>query len=374
MIIRLNFDQPLLERMSEGLILLDRSGLVLSNNKASEFWVPRCHAMLGVFKSLIDEEIKGRILLPLRVGLWPDEKPEAEHKTEVWLIRNGRRDYALFFLTPQIQEVALQLHEAKKAIETNFITLLGDDIRQQMAVLRALMSAHEENRVRNDAAITAQSLRVDQLLQEISDLSQLAQQVDVFADERLVISDVVQQALLALPQNLDQISFGQEQGQEGVVYGHATWLIYAFRVLFESLISSAPLYSNIHISTRQLGYFIVITGHVSAGNRLQARSTRGSNRESLIANHSAPEKIRSAAIQQDMCRRIIALHAGQLKLDFMPRTKTGGDQKTLIESFMLTLPTGLPSPALSKGDCNDCLHKMQTEAYAADLAILLSQT
>ena len=369
---RLNFDLPLLEHMSEGLVLLNRQGQVVSHNRAAGPWVPRCHAMLGGFKSLIDEEIKGRVALPLRIGLWSDKTQENPCQTEAWLIQDGRRDYAVFLASSARPPVAGPGQHAPSQVEVNHVTLLGDEVRLQMTVLRKLLQTQAGNPARDEAAIVAQSSRVDQLLQEIADLSQLMQQDEVFMQDRIVLSDLIEQLLPTLPQHPNRVAFNPDNHQQGVVYGHTAWLRYALRVLLESLVNSAPPNSHVDMATSQLGNFMVLTGRVSAINPLHARNTQPGRSPSAQGPAVEPGQQRSAAIQQVMCQRIIALHAGQLKLDFMPPTAPGGDPKSQIESFTLTLGTGQPVVEQSRVSCASCPHPLQTLAYAADLASLLS--
>jgi hypothetical protein len=56
----------------------------------------------------------------------------------------------------------------------------------------------------------------------------------------------------------------------------------------------------------------------------------------------------------------------------MPPNAPGGDPKSQIESFTLTLGTGQPVVEQSRVSCASCPYPLQTLAYAADLASLLS--
>ena len=49
---RRNLDLPLLDKLAEGLILLNRKAQVLSHNQVAEPWVKQAHAMQGVLKDL----------------------------------------------------------------------------------------------------------------------------------------------------------------------------------------------------------------------------------------------------------------------------------------------------------------------------------
>jgi hypothetical protein len=57
----------------------------------------------------------------------------------------------------------------------------------------------------------------------------------------------------------------------------------------------------------------------------------------------------------------------------MPDAVRGGDSSSLIESFTLTLPTGLPLHERSRASCTECRINLQTQAFAADVATLLTK-
>jgi len=73
-----------------------------------------------------------------------------------------------------------------------------------------------------------------------------------------------------------------------------------------------------------------------------------------------------------MRRRIIALHAGQLKLVTLAPEVGADPGNPAIESFTLTLATGQPAHERSRASCDTCPKAMQALAYAADLAQLLN--
>jgi hypothetical protein len=75
-----------------------------------------------------------------------------------------------------------------------------------------------------------------------------------------------------------------------------------------------------------------------------------------------------------MCRRIIALHGGQLKLAFFPEGGADDASTAPMESFTLTLGTGQPINERSRVSCGTCRHVLQGQAYAFDLSQLLNNT
>ena len=372
---RRNFDLPLLDKLAEGLVLLDRKAQVLSHNQAAEPWVKQARAMQGVLKDLLDLEARGRIKLPVKLGLWSGKTATDEHPGEAWLIMDGRHDNAICIVPVQSSKgVAAELAHLPAA-EQNFLRLLGDEARSQITVLRLLLSPQAGHAWHDAAAITLQSMRVESLLQELSDLSLLMQRDDVFADERLNLTELVGAALppvtLPVDPELAVFSMGQESPAQGMVYGQAAWMRYALRVLFEALQNSAPARSQINIRTRQMGNFVIITGHVAA--IAHRRSSKATTQQAATDGNATLAESRDSRVRWLMCRRIIVLHGGQLKLAFLPTGSADDASNPPIESFALTLGTGLPINERSRASCGTCRHVLQGQAYAVDLSQLLNQ-
>jgi hypothetical protein len=371
---RLNLDSPLLEQMTEGVILISRQAQVQGYNRAAAPWLTQARAMLGVFKTLIEQEVRGRVTLPLRLGVWHAKVHDQARPGLAWLIMDGRRDYALFIVPESASAPALATQQASPATEQGYLRLLGADACAHLQTLRKLL----EQPGCNAAELATQASRVAQLLQEISDLSLLLQQDEVFVDQRLVLADIVQANLpthaKTQPNELPQFVFQQHGAQQGTVYGHAPWLGYALRVLFEQLQTSAPPDSRMTISTHQLGNFVVLTGHVVGDS---ARLVRKSSPTPTLAPTLPPSVVGDPlhqAIRLLMCRRILELHAGQLKLEYFPLAEPTSDAEAPIESFTLTLATGLPLHERSRASCATCPANLQMMSYATDMAQLLHPT
>ena len=372
---RRNLDLPLLDKLAEGLILLNRKAQVLSHNQVAEPWVKQAHAMQGVLKDLLDLEARGRIKLPVKLGLWSGKTATDEHPGEAWLIMDGRHNNAICIVSVQSSHGAAAKLAHLPAAEQNFLSLLGDEARSQITALRLLLSPQSDHALHDPVAITLQSQRVESLLQELSDLSLVMQRDEVFADERLNLTELVGAALppVALPVDpeLAVFSMGQDSTAQGVVYGHAAWMRYALRVLFEALRDSAPARSQINIRTRQMGNFVIITGHVAA--IAHRRSSKATAQQAATDGNATPAESRDSRVRWLMCRRIIALHGGQLKLAFLPAAGADDASNPPIESFTLTLGTGQPVNERSRVSCGTCRHVLQGQAYAFDLSQLMNQ-
>lgn len=191
--IRLNFDLPLLDKMTDGIILLDRQAKVLAVNRRAEPWVHQVRAMAGVIGELLTMEIRRRIQLPVKLGVWRGQPESCKLSGEAWLIMNGRRDYAIFIAPCADAANAKDRLAYTPATEAAYLGLLGDEARAQLVVLRQMLNPQADV-ARNSAAISAQSQRVEHVLQALSDLSLLLQRDKVFADARLDLANVVRAA------------------------------------------------------------------------------------------------------------------------------------------------------------------------------------
>jgi hypothetical protein len=331
--------------------------------------------MQGVLKDLLDLEARGRIKLPVKLGLWSGKTATDEHPGEAWLIMDGRHNNAICIVSVQSSNDAATKLMHLPVVEQNFLSLLGDEARSQITALRLLLSPQSGHALHDTVAITLQSKRVECLLRELSDLSLVMQRDAVFVDERLNLTELVRAALppvtLPVDPDLAAFSFSQDSLAQGAVYGHAAWMHYALRVLLEALQNSAPARSQINILTHQMGNFVIVTGHVVAiTNR---RTNKTTTQQALTAGNTRLAESRDSQVRWLMCRRIIALHGGQLKLANLPMGDPDDASNPPIESFTLTLGTGQPINERSRVSCGTCRHVLQEQAYAFDLSQLLSQ-
>lgn len=377
---RLNFNDALLDKLSEGVILLDRLAQVVSHNQVAEPWVKQARAMTGVIKDLLDLEVRGRIKLPARLGMWTGKVETGMFTGEVWLILNGRRDYAIF-IAPQFDGAGSKAKlirglNNKVASTESYIRLLGDEARAEISALCLLIGPHTAGQLVNATGINVQCARVDQLLRELKDLSLLMEQDSVFVDERLNLSDIVFAGLPAMPTqanaNRPDFVLSQSDQELGAVYGQSAWLSYALRVLFDALQRSAPARSHITVTTRQIGNFVLITGRVAAGLAHVSKRAKPKVNDDGLPTGQTPIH-HDDQVRWLLCRRIIALHAGHLKLAFLPEDASQADAIPGIDSFTLALATGQPTHERSRISCASCPQVLQAQAYAADLAQLLNQ-
>jgi hypothetical protein len=369
--LRLNFTMPMLEKMTEGIIVLDRQAKILTNNHAAEPWLASARVLESALKRLIDEEVLGRTTLPVRIDLAAHQVTQSVPLADVWVSKNGRRDYAIFIAPLRRIPVVAAPQVSPQLTEKRYVSLFGDEVLQQLALLQAILQSGERGLALDGQVVAKQAARVAQLLKDISDLTLLMQRDLVFADERISPAAFLGELVPVLQQ--EQLStgctvtFNPAEGQQGVVYGSSSWLRYALRVLIEGLIHGAAKYSRIALDARQLGNFIVITGRVTSVDLHPPAKLHTSPAAS--APVSAPS---DGPMRMLICRRIIELHAGQLKLARTPSPSQECDAGPNLESFTLTLATGLPVHERSRVSCSDCRYTLQAQSYAADMAQILS--
>jgi hypothetical protein len=109
---------------------------------------------------------------------------------------------------------------------------------------------------------------------------------------------------------------------------------------------SYPPGYKVNIGLRQIGDYVVISGGVAADRE----------RRALTKSESAlmPASHRGYGLSLHICQRVFKLHGGKLKIDYgEPISQLPGSAQ-FIESFTLTLPTGLPADDRSRASCVNC--------------------
>ena len=371
---RLNLDMNILRHMTDGVLVLDRYAQIVAFNKIAEPWVTRCQAMSAAIKRLIDEERQGRLVLPLFIDLQMGQNNAAPRRTDAWLCKNGRNEYAIFIVSPtpstHLSAPAPAPAPAKTKRQHNLLTLMGGEVREQLSILRALMQPNGGPQSATQGVIGQQCEKVEQLMQEVTDLSQLLEHDEVFAGERLSVPKLIENILVSLPPNANRTTAELSASTDnlGPVYGNGAWLGYALRLLIGGLIASAPRRSIIQLATRQMGDFLILTGRASSarGGPIGPASSQ------TEPDDQGPENEHAANIQLMLCKRIIELHAGQLRLTKMPPGASSAHDHSTIESFTLTLMTSMPANERSRASCADCSVVRQQLSYASDMAQLIA--
>lgn len=256
---------------------------------------------------------------------------------------------------------------APELAEQRYISLLGDEVRQQMAVLRTLMQPPLSGQPADLNAIADQTRLLDQLLQEISDLSQLMQRDEMFNEGRIDLADMVAQTVSELNQRQKtHCVFTAGQTRPGVLYGNATWMHHAMRALLNTLYASAPPLTHISIALQQMGVFVVLTGKVVN------QSVHLPNPEHTPGGMELPPQPAASHPNGSLllAKRILELHDGKLKLTHPPAPASN---VPFIESFKVTLTTGQSEHQRKHLSCAECPMSLQAQVYAQDMATLLTE-
>ena len=152
-----------------------------------------------------------------------------------------------------------------------------------------------------------------------------------------------------------------------MLYGHATLLTAGLRALLESLDQGAPSHSQIELWVRQSGRHVVLNSRFASGSSVRARSPAPA-----AVSSEAPSLRVEADLRLPLARRIVELHGGQLSTEPL-EAAPGKPQRPGIAAFTLLLPTGAAGELQPRPECIDCPTSRQAEAYARDLASLMTR-
>lgn len=369
---RLNLDMNILRHMTDGVLVLDRFAQIVAFNKIAEPWVQCCQSMHAATRRLINEERQGRLVLPIFIDLQKQQAGVPPQRTDAWLCKNGLDEYAIFVVSPTAAVSCTPTSSSPKNQQHNLMALVGTEVREQLSILRSMMRPTHSRQHLAKGDMERQCQKVEQLMQEVTDLSRLLENDEVFSGERLSISDIVENILLSLPTGPHQVLVEMQTATTplGPVYGNGAWLSYALRLLIGGLVANASANTVVHIAARQMGDFLTLSGRC-AGSTAEADRTKAAH-ASRTQNRTAAAQ--AANIQLMMCKRIIELHAGQLTLIPVRDQTITANTPINVEAFSLTLMTSVPANERSHASCADCRHIKQQLSYASDLAQLIAST
>jgi hypothetical protein len=355
----LSLNKQALAKLTEGVVLLDDKGRPLSATRNSQPWLRHCIELAPALADMIAAAKTGALALPAVVELRMQGEDEQDAPEETWLVANGGAGYALLIRPRPPSE------SDASAGEGRFLALLGMGVRQEVAQLGAMLRAH--GRAQIDAEpILRQASDLDTLLGEIGELAELHQRDEVFFEERLALPALLRDIMLELRQQ--RLEGGASHVLEcgdtpppGPVYGNAHWLKKALHTLLAGIEQGSPPFSSIRIHLRQLGDFIVLSAGAGNGGGAPAGQAPG-------ARPLAAPSVQ--ALRMRICQRVIKLHGGQLKMRLPERApeRAEGQTEAAVESFTLTLPTGVPAQDRGRLSCADCRINVQAMQYARDLA------
>ncbi len=366
---RLNLDSTILRHMSEGVILLNANGRHVGHNPAAEPWLSACAASEPSLKRLIQEELMGRVELPVRIDLGLTRQSLADLK---WLCKNGRREYAVFVVPSSgSMRTGSEVRNQRRSTQPNdlkYSALLGAPIRVELARLRVdLRSALDAACRDSEQHLIEPIKKIQKLLTQLDELAETAGADLALENERIELIPMLQSLIRDLPVGrVREYQLDRGPADVGPVYGVVKWLRYALMALLQSVGRMASPQSKVVISVRQMGDFMVVTCGLSSANFGAHRLTP----EILRPEAPAESEVRDNYLAAAIGLHIIELHGGKI------RGMAGGKATTSwmqpIDSFTMTLPTGLPPSERSRTNCAHCRHTVQAQAYARDIARLIS--
>ncbi len=346
-----------IKQLSDGIILLDRSGQPREANAAAQPWLRRCIQLTPQWARHAAQEKAGAVQLPVAVDI--DADGEDTPAANIQLLKNGNNGYALLIQAPPV--VRPRQRDSRRS---GFLALLGGEVRGEMSRFNALL--HEcRDPIALNPDLMRHAERLEALLAEVGDLAELDQLDEVFGDERLALVDIVRAVLPELPQSsgASEIQYTLSESGEAPapVYGNRRWLQRALHTLLARLARDCPGHGRVAIDLRQIGDFLV----------LNARAT--TDAAGWRALPAAEAGVQPAdALRGETCRRIIELHGGQLKLGSISKETAPEGVAGAIDSIILTLPTGVPAGDRSRISCAECRITQQAMQYARDLAEIMA--
>jgi signal transduction histidine kinase len=366
----------MLEKMTEGVILLNPDGQVTDYNRAAKPWLKACLTGASALAALIGKVRAGQLQVPVAVqGVFQ----QAAGGADFHLCRNEPGAFAIFITAPVPAPAAKTSAAAVAASPQaglgpdSFFALLGEDFRHELTGLRlqladAPVPADSANHL---ARVQQQSLRLSQLLVAMEQLCELHEQDAFFQGDRVHLGALIDTTIAALPSRRSDFcvnrALSDADGKQGMLFGDARWLGIALTALLEEMGASAPVQAQVEIRVRQTGGFVVMTGQCRP---FLGRSPPPAGAASPAAKATFPSF--SADIRMAICQRIVALHGGQLKSVALDADQAD-PQRRGMASFVLSLPTGAPLHGRRLAACASCLAPRQTEQYAQDLAAVLPQ-
>ncbi len=347
----LSLSDSLLVHLHDGVFRLDDRGRVRSLNRAAQPWLRACLSQTERLAALTAAAARGVLKLPAKLELFKDSsKPPAE----VWFDRDGENTYLLLVIVGEC------IAKAPDSRCGDFIALLDGNARGEIDRLRSLL----DNLGVPAEAMQEQAVELSALLGDISHLTELYQRDEVFTNERFGLAPLLAGLIPELPRQEGALAvrYDYQEGENiGQIYGHRSWLRQAILSLIGRLGEGCPPDHSVRITLRQLGDFVIVSSRLMFERERLRSSVSGSGLPPKINDPSAGQGF---GLRVAICQRIIDLHGGTLKIEY--------DQPPHIESFTLSLATGLPINERSRVSCADCRITFQALEYARDLADLMA--
>ena len=357
----LNFDTETLEKLAEGVVMLDRYGQITDFNRAAKPWLKACVTAADRISAIVTRTVRDGSKTPVLIDLYTKADAQTQ-AADVMLCSDGKDGFALLF-TP----VHANPQENLGVWQRQGIShLIGDEIRHQLNQLIQYLGAIKDPKsVAETAPAREHAQHLRSLFVAMEELSLIAQVGTMFPGERLSVVALLKDAISSISfRHCDyyiDATAPESAAEVGSVYGSASWVKCAFAALLQSLEQGAPRRSHIALNVRQNGGFLVLTARPSSISDVSGAVP--------VRPEEAKDSVLrlAASIRIPLARRIVELHGGQLRVNAVDDDP---EQPNAIESFTLQLPTGSPGVQRSK-DCENCGVNQQATAYALDLAALM---
>ncbi len=348
------------ERLRDGLVRLDANGQVRSANSAARPWLRDCIYLAATFAGLIAAVKRGRLVLPRRLSVLDDCQHCANSPQEVWLDHEGKHNYVLLILPRPAAASAASTQGP--AYPENFVKLIGAELRSEVEQVCDQLDAVGE------PGISPEELRrlapaICTRLRELNGLAELYQHEKPFTDERFGVAPLLAEILPGLPRQSGPfaIRYSHLEGPGiGQIYGHRVWMRRALNSLLGRLGEGCPPGYQVNTSLRQIGDFVIMAGAVVVDRSRPA-----------MPHGKVPQSGRDYGLGLPACRRIFELHGGELKIEYSTSDVESSNSCGRIESFVLSLPTGLPVHDRSSASCGDCRIFRQAQETLCDLVQLM---
>ena len=312
---KVNIDVKLIKEMLNGVIFLDRAGHILDFNSAARPYLKSCFNSANYLAREIEKCLANGNEGPVVVS-FTDNAQGAQSPIGINLCINEKKG-AVIFVTHQIgNEFSNVL--ASTPTTTTALDLIGNEMRHQMTDLLERLGSIDIKRPNQEFTFLTSAIeRMSRHLVAMDQLSMLYRGESFQREEKIQFLDMIDEVLVALPEQRCDYAINRalsdKKGRLGVLYGNPELLKSGLRSLFQRMGDSSPPRCQVELRLRQ---------------------------------------------------------SGNQKVSEVNNEEQGNADKQ-IESFTLTLPTGLPYLGKRSSACEDCPITRQTEAYARDLVSLM---
>lgn len=363
--------QILFDSIDQGLLILSPDGVVrFSNVAATSLFNLTLGKPLGIEGVQVQLAALGRgyVKLPLEFEIEAPGKTCQGDRLKLKVLESPVGGGYLL--------VARNVSEATRfdTIITNLANLMSVELAQPMRRFSENLGALLVATVPDLDARYALSEEVRKVLGQGEEIAsrviQLASFAEIFAKspvvaaERIQVLDLVSALIRRLRPLLDErnIKFNMNGlNQElPVIYGSRDWLVEALYGYIEYMLKHCRVRSDLELVARPYGNFLSlqIRNH-GRGLPLQAASRSHLPFSQQAKGASGGQPLQSLGLGMALCKQIVELHHGSLKLS---------EEDDEITAFVLELPAGAPGDAVVPN-----LDAEQARRYAQDLMRMMQR-